>query len=1206
MSLRFIYGRAGSGKSYYCLNDIKERMDRGITNPLVLLVPEQFSLQAERDLVKTMGTGGIIKTEVLSFKRMAYRVFNEVGGITHTRINSAGKCMVIHKILENMKDDLKIFSKSAGQQGFVNTVSDLIAEFKRYDITPEDLEKAHKAYIGRKSKTDLNEENLDANLDAIEQLLIHKLKELALICREYEKTICDNYRDADDDLTMLYEKLDKTTMFNDAEIWIDEFSGFTSQEYKIISKLMEKAHRINVSLCTDCLIDDDSWDGYGYRYMDHTDVFSPVKNVVGKLMGIAKELNIPVESPVIVEKYNLNSKDGRPNYRFKDSTELDHLEKYFFSFPYKQYKGDKDKDGELKKTKDISIFTASNICAEIEYTARDIIGLCRDRGLRYRDITVVCGNLDIYEKFIRTIFTEYGIPFFIDKKRDINKHPLIQLIISIFEIFIYNWSYESVFGYLKTGLTGIPREDIDLIENYVLACGIRGNRWTREKDWDYIPDMTWDYEKRKEYNDLLIRINEIRRNITIPLEEFHNKASGRKTTREICEALFNLLCVLEVPQRINFFINKFEEMGELSLAGEYGQIWNIIMEVLDQTVELMENERMGLQKLLNVLKIGFGEYKTGLIPPALDQVLVGNIERSKSHEVEALYILGVNDGVFPSPSTEEGILSDRDRGVLQSMGLELAKDTRTKAFEDQYMVYSALTTAGKYLKISVPIADHEGRTLRPSIIISRIRKLFPNILETSNIAYCGEEHEELELISGRTPTFNQLLTTMRRSVEGHDINLLWKDVYLWYATRKEWQDKCIAAQSAVNYSNLVLPLGKDRALKLYGNPVYSSVSRFEQYASCPFAYYIQYGLRAKERKIFNLTLPDIGTFLHAVMEEFSRYVSENNISWRTIERNWCREKVSEISDKLLENMQGGPIKNGTKRYKTLVKRLDRVLFRAVWMIVEHIKRSSFEPIGYEISFGNKGGLPPINIELPTGEVIKLTGRIDRVDAFKTGDETYIRIIDYKSGSKDFSLSNVYYGMQIQLIAYLGALWKESDTTEDTKTAIIPGGILYFKIDDPIIKGNRELTEEEIEKAVMKELKMNGLLLADVKILKEMDKTIDGNSLIIPARINKGDVLGKNSSVATIEQFNILREYIKKLLENLGEEMLKGDISITPYKNKKLTSCQYCSYTSICQFDPVLRDNKYRVIMDKSDDEVWELMNFYCSEENCMDEHVKRR
>ena len=255
--------------------------------------------------------------------------------------------------------------------------------------------------------------------------------------------------------------------------------------------------------------------------------------------------------------------------------------------------------------------------------------------------------------------------------------------------------------------------------------------------------------------------------------------------------------------------------------------------------------------------------------------MVGNIERSKSHEVEALYILGVNDGVFPSPSTEEGILSDRDRGVLQSMGLELAKDTRTKAFEDQYMVYSALTTAGKYLKISVPIADHEGRTLRPSIIISRIRKLFPNILETSNIAYCGEEHEELELISGRTPTFNQLLANAK-ICEGHDINLLWKDVYLWYATRKEWQDKCIAAQSAVNYSNLVLPLGKIGHLS-FMEILYTQVYQGSSSMLLPLAYYIQYGLRAKERKIFNLTLPDIGTFLHAVMEEFSRYVSKQHI-----------------------------------------------------------------------------------------------------------------------------------------------------------------------------------------------------------------------------------------------------------------------------------------------------------------------------------------
>ncbi|NSW89199.1 MAG: helicase-exonuclease AddAB subunit AddB [Firmicutes bacterium] len=1186
MSLRFIYGRAGSGKSYYCLNEIKSRIDSGKTNSLILLVPEQFSLQAERNLVKTIGTGGIIKAEVLSFKRMAYRVFNEVGGLTYTRINSAGKCMVIHKILENMKDDLRIFSKSVGQQGFVNAISDMIAEFKRYNVMPEDLEKGYK--------------NMETN-HANNSLLKEKLKELALIYREYENTIHEKYRDADDDLTILCEKLDKTAMFNGAEIWIDEFSGFTSQEYKVIAKLMDKAYRVNVSLCTDCLIDDAAQAaysyGYGYGYIDYTDVFSPVKNVVKKLMQIAKESNIPVEPPVIVEEHNLNNKDGRRLYRFKDSPELEHLERYFFSFPYKRYTG----DGNFDKTKDITIFTASNIYTEIECTARDIIRLCRDRGLRYRDITVVCGDLDVYEKLIRVILAEYDIPCFIDKKREVTKHPLVQLIISVFEIFIYNWSYEAVFRYLKTGLTGIPREDIDLIENYVLACGIRGNKWAKEEYWEYIPEMVWDDEKKQEYQDLLMKINDIRRQIITPLMEFHSRAAGRKTAREICEALFDLLCVLEVPKRMDMYIDKFKEEGELNLAGEYGQIWNITMEILDQAVELMGSERMGLERFLNILKIGFGEHKTGLIPPALDQVLVGNIERSKTHEVEALYILGVNDGVFPVPDTGEKILSDKDRGVLQSLGLELASDTRTKAFEDQYMVYSVLTTARKYLRLSVPIADHEGRTLRPSITISRIRKLFPNILETGNIVYSGEDKEELELISGRSPTYNELLSAMRKAMEGHDIKSLWQDVYLWYVSRREWRDKCTAAQLALTYTNLVAPIEKEKVRKLYGNPVYSSVSRFEKYASCPFAYYIQYGLKAKERRIFNLTHPDIGTFLHGVLEEFSRYVAENGISWRDIDRDWCAKKVAEISDRLLENMQGGPIKNGTKRYKIIVKRLDRVLFRAIWLIVEHIKRSSFEPVGYEIDFGSKDGLPPINIELPTGEVIKLTGRVDRVDALETGDKTYIRIIDYKSGSEEFSLSNVYYGVQIQLIAYLYALWGEGETIRKTmgeklKLPIMPGGILYFKIDDPIIRNKKELTEKDIEKAIMKELKMRGLLLADVKVIKEMDKTIDGDSLIIPARINKGDVLGKASSAATIEQFNTLCKYVRKLLENLGMEMLKGDISIKPYKNKKITSCQYCNYTSICQFDPVLRDNRYRILTDNSDEEIWKLMELCCGEE----------
>ncbi|HHV95953.1 MAG TPA: helicase-exonuclease AddAB subunit AddB [Clostridiaceae bacterium] len=1159
MSLRFIYGRAGSGKSYYCLNEIKTRINEKAEYPLILLVPEQYSLQAERNLTQTIGTGGIIKTEVLSFKRMAYKVFNEVGGIAGSRINSAGKCVIVYKVLEKLKDKLELFSTSVDQKGFVNTISNMIAEFKRYDVTPESLSEAC-------SKVE-------------NDLLRKKLSELVLIYDEYEKITGEKYKDADDELAMLYDKLDKTEIFDGSEIWIDEFSGFTSLEYKIIGKLLRKAKRVNICLCTDYLgsVEKEKADVKTNRPVLSTsqiDLFSPINNIYNKVVKMAAEYNVVIEPPVFL--------NGTGN-RFKDSPELQHLERYYFAFPYKKY----EINPQSSYYGDISIFTATNIYTEIEDTARHIISLCRDKNLRYKDITVVCGNLDIYEKFIRAIFEQYEIPYFIDRKREITKHPFIQLILSVFEIFLYDWSYEAVFRYLKTGLISIPRNEIDLIENYVLACGIRGKKWTQEEDWDFIPDMTWQEEDKLKYDEMLKKINSIRKKIITPLIKFHKAAIGRKTSREIAEALYEFLCEIQIPENIENYIEKFKNNGELALAAEYGQIWNIVMEALDQVVELIGDERPGIRRFKDILEIIFSEYKIGLIPPAVDQVLVGSIERSKSHNVKALYILGVNDGVFPIPCSEDGILSDSDRNILQSLGLELASDSRTKAFESQYITYSTLTTPEKYLRLSVPIADHEGSTLRPSIVITRLKKIFPNIKEESNIT--RDSGFDINYISSKSPTFNELMCAMRKSYEGESVNPLWLEVYKWFLNRDDWKEKCRVIQNALNYTNLVAPLSKRITEKLYGNPIYSSVSRFEKYASCPFSYYIQYGLKAKERKIFNLTPPDIGTFLHAVIEEFSKYIQSSGMMWRNITKEQCADIINYIVDNLLEKMQGGPIKNGTKRYEVLVRRLNRVVLRAAWLIVEHIKRSNFEPWAYEADFGEKEGLPPIVIELPSGKQIRLTGRIDRIDVFKTGDETYIRIIDYKSGSSDFSLTNVFYGIQLQLITYLDACTEAVKSMLNESGMVLPGGILYFKIDDPIIKNNkRAFSEDEIEKTIMKKLKMKGLLLADVKVVKAMDNTIDGHSLIIPARINKGDVLGSSSSAATVEQFDTLRKYVKEILQKMGEELVNGNISINPYKKKDKSSCHYCSYSSICQFDTLLKDNKFRILHDKSDDEIWSL------------------
>jgi len=1176
MSLRFIYGRSGSGKTRFCLNEIKSRITAGVTKPLVFLVPEQFTFQAERDLIKVLETGGILKIEVLSFRRLAFRVFNEVGGITYPHIHAAGKCMIIYRILDKMRDSFQVFFKSADRQGFVKTLSALITEFKRYNITPEDLEKA-----GQGLKED--------------DPLKNKLMELNSIYADFEKTLAERYRDADDDLTLAAEKLAFTTLYDGAEIWIDGFAGFTPQEYKVIGRLLQKAERVHISFCTDYL--------EGEEVLKGTDIFSPVKTAYRKLVKIARENGVKIEPPV--RQYH------EPLPRFRESPELSHLECYFNAYPYKTYQ---------EQTGDLSLFSAVNIFSEIEAAARDIIRLCRDRGMRYRDIALVTRNLAGYEKLIEVIFAEYGIPCFIDRKVDITNHPLIRLILSMLDIFNENWSYEAVFRYLKTGLTGIDQGSIDRLENYVLACGIRGSRWTDEQDWKMSSDLIPDEKSLKAQSQLLEGINQIRHLVSAPLLEFRKKTKGRKKASEFCGSLYEFLCTLGVPERIENSIERFRKSGNLNLANEYSQVWNIVMEVFDQTVEVMGDETFGIERFTKTLKIGFGEYKIGLIPASLDQVLVGSVERSKSHEIKALYILGANDGVFPSTAAEEGILSDRDRALLNHVGMELASDTRTQAFDEQYLVYRALTTAGNYLRISWPIADHEGKTLRPSMVISRLRKLFPAITEASNILPSSSVSEEMELVSCRAPAFKHMVSALRQRADGREVQPIWPEVYRWFAAQEEWKEKCNAARAAFQYKNLAQQVSHDKIVALYGDPAISSVSRLEKYTACPFAFYVQYGLGARERKVYRLSPPDVGTFMHAVIERFSRMVSEGNISWRDFDREWCSAKVSEIVDEMLEKMQGTGIA-ASKRYTALTVRLKRVISRAVWLIAEHIRRSSFNPVEYEVGFGENEKFPPITIELDAGEKIHLTGRIDRVDALKTEDGTYLRIVDYKSGRKDFKLSDVYYGLQIQLITYLDAIWRHGDGSSVSKvqqtwrhgdgssvskvqqtqtqepspclpqepSPCLPGGILYFKVDDPIVKGNGRITEEEVELAIMKQLKMRGLLLADVKLIREMDNTIEGASLIIPATINKGDVLGKNTSAATLEQFKLLRKYVRNLLKDLGKEIMKGNVTIKPYKKKGTTSCTYCSFLPVCQFDTTMKENSYRLLYDKNNDEVWGLM-----------------
>ena len=1137
MSLRIIYGRAGSGKSSFCLEDIRQQLQGDTLSNYIIIVPEQFSLLAEQRLVRELGASGLNGVEVLSFRRLAYRVFSSMGGVVHSHINAAGKSMLLYRAIDKHRDKLTVYARTADRKGFISTLGRTFSELKRYMLTPELL----------KETAEKQQEN--------NPMLADKLRDIALIYEEFEGLLHSGYIDTDDDLTMLYNKLENCSLFDNAVFYIDEFSGFTPQEYAVLEMLMKKSAGINVALCTDCLVD--------FTEMDDIHVFNPTQYAAAKLMELAGRNQVRIEKPI-----RLDTIAGG-----KYSKELLHLEQNLYSYGYRPYK---------EETKGLSVFMASNIYSELENTARDILKLCRDENMSFSDIAVVTGNLTGYQKLIQAVFAEYNIPCFVDSKKEVSSHPLAQLLIYALRIHQENWSYEAVFRYLKTDLTGMSKSDVDLLENYVMASGVRGSRWTKEENWGYIPG--YDGGAPSEYQkNLLERVNEIRRRVTSPLLKLHHGLKGKKSALEQCGLMYQFLCDIEAPQRIEQLVSLFKEEKQLDLANEYGQIWNILMDVLDQIVEVMKEESLSLDKLTELLTAGFEEYKIGLIPPALEQVVIGSIERTKSHRVKALFVIGANEGVFPAAIKDDGMLTDSDRITLAEQGVELAKDTTSRAFEQQFMIYTTLTTPSEYLRISYSIADIDGGSQRPSMVLSKLHRLFPSLASYNDIEL--HRSDVLQLISSPIPTFNQLITGMRQHLEGTELHEAWKDTYRWFVQHKDWQQKCQGTLQAFRYSNNAEQLRKERVKKLYGANIYSSISRLEKYASCPFAYYVQYGLKAKERQVFEVSAPDMGSFLHKVIERFADLLQEQGISWRKVEKDWCMETVARLVEELLAELPGNAL-NSSKRYRYIAERLKKVAGRSLWVIAQHISRSKFDPLGHELDFGSDGKLPPITIQLPSGEKMILNGRIDRIDTMKTGDGTYVRIIDYKSGSKKFKLSDIYHGLQIQLITYLDALWEKG--AGDIEGPVIPAGMLYFRLDDPMLKGSRESDVEKIEKEIMKQLKMKGLVLSSVELIKNMDEQIDGDSDIIPARINKDQTLGR-SSAASLEQFQQLRRHVKSLLSKLGEEILEGNIGITPYKKNKATPCSYCNYMSICQFDTRLKGNQYRNLQDKKDNEIWELL-----------------
>ena len=1113
MSLQIIYGRSGCGKTQYIFNEISKNIDNG--RKKYIITPEQFSFSAEKELLRSLEdeeqNSAVINAEVLTFARMAHRVSSEVGGSNKTVLSNCGKSMLIYSILSNKKNNLKFLGKSDSN---IDMVMTQITELKKHGVTLENL----KTLMEQVGENDLYLEN--------------KLQDIYTVYSKFQEKIVNNYVDENDALTILESQLDATDMFKNTEIYIDEFVGFTKQEYAVIAKLLKQASKVTITVTSNSMEKTDE---------ASNDIFFSNKETIEKILRIAKKTKTAVEEPVFLEKI----------YRFK-SKELNHIERNLYNFPYKKYE---------ENVENLSLFLANNQYSEIEEVARRILELVRSKKFRYRDISVITKNIDVYSNLCKAIFKEYDIPVFIDEKRDLSQNILVKYLISILDIFARNWSYDSVFNYIKCGFLNITPSDIYLLENYALKWEIKGSKWYKA-DWNF-------HDEDSTGKETIGHINELRREIVTPLVELKNNLSGNKTAKQISENLYNFLIKNNIDKVLENKIKDLNDIQKVDIAAEYETSWKIVMQVLDEIVLVFGDENITFESYMQILKTGLGESKLGTIPMAQDEVTVGDVDRSRSHKIKAVFIIGLNDGMFPSINKAEGFLNDDDREKIKQNGVELAKGTIDRIYEDNFNIYKAFTTAEEKIFLSYSSSDMEGKSLRPSVLVSRIKKIFEGLKETSDVIYRKSE------ISTKENTFKELLINLRQFRDGEEIAQKWFEVYNLYNESEEWHEKLASAIKALNYTNTAEKIKKENVEKMYGSTLKTSVSRLEQYSGCPFSYYLKYGLKLNDKETFNVEAVDTGSFMHDVIDNFFGVIEERNINLKEITDEELEKIVAEIvSEKLKLNRNY--IFTTTEKYKVLSNRLQKVVTMSVKYIVQSLKQSEFEVFGHELEFGGDGQYKPITVITEDGKKVEITGKIDRVDIMKNPDGTYVRIIDYKSSVKNIDLNQVFYGLQLQLLTYLNETCKVED--------FIPAGVLYFNLTNPTIGTDKNLTDEEVEEKIRQEFKMKGLILADVNIIKKMDTNIEnepkGISKIIPATIKKdGEISDRGTSAVTKEQFVYLQKYMEKIIKQISEGILQGNIEVKPYYNAstKKTPCEYCKYKSICRFDENTKNNEYKYI-----------------------------
>lgn len=1160
MSLQFIFGNSGSGKSDFLYDSVLKQAKENKEQQFLIIVPEQFTMQTQRELVERQKQHAIMNVDVLSFARLAYRVFDDLGKQNVVVLEETGKNLVLRKVAEQKKAELNVLGANMNKMGYVGEVKSLISELMQYNIRPDALAEF------------LEKEPLGEGLRL-------KMQDVLTMYQGFTEYLKGRYITAEEVLELLYDVAEESKLLCGSVIVLDEFTGFTPIQNRLMEKLLVLAKKVSVSVTMDVRED-------FYQCRGVHELFAMSKKTVASLLKVAELCKVPVEEPIVLPTGEKRRYAGAPDLYFMEQNLFrPGAGSYRYKVSEKAMRSNENHekltDSQLEETPDIRITSLKNPREELKFAACEIVRLTREQGYRYRDIAVVTGDVQQYGNYVPEIFEQYHIPYFIDQTKNILFHPFIECIRAILEMIEYDFSYESVFRFLRCGLaekiipqgklssmeleldgeTGeksaqckeqtihrLTEQEIDRLENYVLARGIRGaSRWS--KPWTFVmPDGTLEDMER---------LNEIREAVYENFKPLLMAFRGKENTVSTQTfELYSLIRRLDMEQLLKERGEFFEKNGNQARAKEYDQIYKIVMDLLDKVTSLLGDETMTIREYSDILDAGFEAAKVGIIPPGNDTVTVGDIERTRLNHIKILFFVGVNDGVVPKAGNQGGIISQFEREKMAEYHLELAPGAREKVFIQKFYLYLNMTKPSERLYVTFCRVNSDGKALRRSYLIGTLLKLFPQLVVEE-----PSEEETLEGVLTAESALPFLMEGLNKPVEDEEA---WTALLAWYLSDEGDREKALQLFDAAFGVHQDDAISKAVTKALYGNTLDNSVTRLEQFAACAFAHYLSYGLRLRERELQQFASVDMGNIYHDVLERFAKGIEMSEYTWFDIPQ--------EAQDALLfQSMEDAIAGSGIgdvfedARNSYLLKRMETTAKRTIWALMLQVRKGKFVPSGFEVSFSRAERLDAVQFQLGEDEKMRLRGRIDRIDTYETDDKVYVKIIDYKSGNTSFSLLNFYYGLQLQLVVYMNValeLTKKIYKGKDTE----PAGIFYYHITDPMVDSDGGESEEEIRRSILEQLKVGGLVNEDPEIYGAMDTDFTGTSSVIPVALKADGSLKAASKTASAYEFGLMSDYVRKKIEHVGKEIFAGNVSVKPYLLGDRSGCDYCPYHTICGFD----------------------------------------